>query len=60
MTKLIRHFDKDELIFILADCFGVETKDINLIPFITTEGYGQGEHEVLSVRAEVDLTNSDI
>ena len=57
MSKLIRHLDKNDLIFILADYFGVEAKDVNLLPFITTEGY---EHNVASVRAEVDISNSKL
>ena len=58
--KLIRHLDKNDLIFILADYFGVDVKDVNLLPFITTEGYGMAEHEVASVRAEVDISDNTL
>ena len=57
MSKLIRHLDKNDLIFILADYFGVEVNDVNLLPFITTEGYGLDEHDVASVRAEINISN---
>ena len=57
MSKLIRHLDKNDLIFILADYFGVEINDVNLLPFITTEGYGLDEHDVASVRAEINISN---
>lgn len=60
MSKVIRHLDKNDLIFILADYFGVETKNVNVLPFITTEGYGPNEHDIASVRAEVDISNSEL
>ena len=55
MSKLIRHLDKNDLVYILADYFGVKIEDVNLIPFMTTENYEIHEHDILSVRAEVDL-----
>lgn len=53
--SLIRHLDKNDLIYILADYFDVKVEDVHLIPFITTEGYGMNEHDVPSIRAEVNL-----
>ena len=57
MSKLIRHLDKNDLIFILADYFGVKAEDVKVLPFITTEGYGLSEHNVASVRVEINISN---
>ena len=57
MSKLIRHLDKNDLIFILADYFGVKIEDVSLLPFIVTEGYGPNEHDVPSIRAEINISD---
>jgi hypothetical protein len=53
MTNLIS-LDENDLVYVLADYFDVGVEDVDLIPFITTEGYGMNEHDALSVRAEID------
>ena len=59
MSKLIKHLSKNDLIFILADYFGVSQEKVNLIPFISTEGYGMVEYNVLNIRAEIDITKCE-
>ena len=54
--KDVRYLDKNDLIFILADYFKVKIKDVNLFLFNTIEGYGLGEHEVPSLRVEVNFS----
>lgn len=56
MNKIVRYLDKNDLIFILADYFKVEKKDVNLSLFNTIEGYGLGEHEVPSLLVEVNIS----
>ena len=56
MSKIVRHLDKNDLIFILADYFKVDKENVNILLFSATEGYGMGEHEVLSVEARVDIS----
>jgi hypothetical protein len=56
MSKIVRYLDKNDLIFILADYFKVEKKDVNLFLFNAIEGYGFGEHEVPSLRVEVNIS----
>ena len=55
--RTVKHLDKDDLVFILADYFDVREVDVKVIPFIDIEGSGMGEHEVASIKVEVDVTD---
>lgn len=58
--KLIKRLDKNDLVYILADYFEVDVKAVSLLPSIVTEGSGMSEHDVATVTAEVDITDSDL
>ena len=59
--KVIRHLDKNDLVYVLADYFKVNKENVDLIPYPTIEGYGMNEHYSASVRAEITLIdNADV
>ena len=57
--KPVLQLDKEDLITVLASHYKVKRQDINVIPFMTTIGFGTDEHEAPSVRVEVILSNNE-
>lgn len=51
--------DKRDVQIIIADHFKVDPKNVDVHLFITTEGYGMGEHDVASMNVAV-TTNDGI
>ena len=46
--------NKDDIISILSNHFGVDKKDVIIDCFMTYEGYGESEHEVPSVKIKIN------
>ena len=57
MSRLVRYLDAEDITWIVAKFFDVPKENVDLIPFLTSVGYGPTEHDVPGVRAEIRITD---
>lgn len=56
--KMVSELNEHDIEVILSnyyESFNMKVTNVELIPYITTEGYGMAEHEVARVRAKITL-----
>lgn len=57
MSRLVRYLDAEDIVWIIAKYFDVPKKDVDLIPYLMSIGYGPTEHDVPSIRAEIRISD---